>query len=207
MACTHIENGTIMLRLTFTLAIALYAGMVVWGEPVERPEAAAVVAASAPVPAVEFPRPAIVDRDAQGEVVVARAAPTETVVPEASAIAAAAPQPAGGIGAVAPLGEPVRISLIEPDGGAAAGAVPAPVAAPAPFAAITDDHRPGERMVVTGTLVNLRAGPSTANAVLDSLPLGTVVDVLGPAGGNWVELREVESGRTGYMSSRFLAPA
>jgi len=61
-----------------------------------------------------------------------------------------------------------------------------------------------ERLYVTGSRVNLRAGPSTRDAVVGSVAYGEAVDVLGYADDAWAEVR-VE-GRAAFMSRRFLAP-
>lgn len=56
---------------------------------------------------------------------------------------------------------------------------------------------------ITGNRVNMRAGPSTADAVLTSLGLGTAVQLLGPVGGDWVHVRAPD-GQVGYVSGQFL---
>ena len=193
----HRTDGSgIMLRLTVTLAVALYAGLVIWGEPSDAVDVGTEGAAEPTRAVVEAARPVIVEKDGDGDVAVMRSATTEIVVPEASIIAASAPVPDTAADRIARIGDPVRVSLIEPT-------VRQPeIAAPADEAGAG-----GERMVVSGSRVNLRSGPSTANAVLASLPRGTVVEVIGPASGNWVELRDVDSGTVGFMSSNFLDPA
>jgi hypothetical protein len=57
---------------------------------------------------------------------------------------------------------------------------------------------------VTGTSVNLRAGPSTADAVLVALQQGDRVEVIGATDDGWAQIRTVADGREGFMSSRFL---
>jgi hypothetical protein len=58
---------------------------------------------------------------------------------------------------------------------------------------------------VTGTQVNLRAGPSTDTAVLGSLVRGERAEVIGADGNGWVLIRAVSSGVEGYMADRFVA--
>ncbi|WP_116131280.1 SH3 domain-containing protein [Tropicimonas sp. IMCC34043] len=74
-----------------------------------------------------------------------------------------------------------------------AGSTAAPVADPA-----------GERMFVTATRVNVRAGPSTDFQVVGAIDYGDPVDVLSREGGNWVQIR-FAGGESGYVSRRFLA--
>ena len=59
---------------------------------------------------------------------------------------------------------------------------------------------------VTGTSVNLRAGPSTGEAVLDALVRGEQAELLAALDNGWVQIRTVETGLEGYMADRFLAP-
>ena len=184
-----------MLRLTFTLAVALYAGFVIWGEPVDGMNGPLAAQASAADPAApDYDRPVILGAESEPGVAVARAAVAEVVVPEASVIAASAPNPAETWERPSAIGVPVRISLVEPAARDDAGAT----------TAVPDG---AERMVVAGSRVNLRAGPSTANAVVGSLVRGAAVVVLGEAADGWVELRDEATGRTGFMAARFLEPA
>ncbi|MEJ2001957.1 MAG: SH3 domain-containing protein [Maritimibacter sp.] len=62
-----------------------------------------------------------------------------------------------------------------------------------------------EELYVTGTKVNMRSGPSTANSVIGALVEGTVVSDLGDAGDGWRQI-QTEAGEIGFMSSDFLAP-
>ena len=59
---------------------------------------------------------------------------------------------------------------------------------------------------ITGSRVNMRAGPSTADAVLTSLGGGATVQALGPLGGDWVHVRAPD-GQLGYVSGQFLEAA
>ena len=64
----------------------------------------------------------------------------------------------------------------------------------------------GQLARITGSRVNMRAGPSTADAVLTSLGRGTAVQALGPLGGDWVHVRAPD-GQRGYVSGQFLEAA
>ena len=199
-----------MMRLTFTLLVALYAGFVIWGRPAD---GVADVDDDAPptrilaAEAADYERPMILaDDDASGAVPVTREAPAQIVVPDAATIAASAPDPSDTYDAPAPIGQPVRISLV--DDPAVDGVIETSSDRTGNAAlsdALTDVAV--ERMVVTGSRVNLRDGPSTANAVVTSLPGGTEVEALGGSSGNWMELRDPATGATGWMSANFLSPA
>ena len=59
---------------------------------------------------------------------------------------------------------------------------------------------------VTGTQVNLRAGPSTRDPVLAALRQGDQVALIGATGDGWAQIRVVSDGREGFMAMRFLSP-
>jgi uncharacterized protein YgiM (DUF1202 family) len=67
--------------------------------------------------------------------------------------------------------------------------------------------RRGTRLRVTGDRVNFRAGPSTEDAILAALTLGTEVELIERVGDGWAHLRVPETGLSGYMSEDFLEPA
>ncbi|MEO1538412.1 MAG: SH3 domain-containing protein [Pseudomonadota bacterium] len=56
---------------------------------------------------------------------------------------------------------------------------------------------------VTGSLVNLREGPSTTNAVVGQATLGTEAEVLSDRDG-WYEVRLVDSSTSGWIFGDFL---
>lgn len=56
---------------------------------------------------------------------------------------------------------------------------------------------------VTGTRVNLRAGPGTANSVVGSLKLGAVAEVLGDRRG-WYQIRTADGAMSGWIHGKFL---
>ena len=62
-------------------------------------------------------------------------------------------------------------------------------------------------LFVTGNRVNLRAGPSTGQAVVTQLGLGDKAELLTNTADGWVQIRHVDSGRVGYMSADFLSPS
>lgn len=180
-----------MLRLTFTLVAALYAGFAIWGNPEEE-----TTVAVAETVVLQTNVPVVLEASAPAQADVARAETTEIVVPDAATIAASTPAPADLIATPAALGEPRRISLVTP----AVASAPEAAAAPEPEAE-------PRFMEVTGSRVNLRSGPSTSNGVVDSLVRGTLVEPIGEPVDGWIELRAVESGVRGFMAARFVAPA
>ena len=181
-----------MLKMTLLLVAGLYGTLVVWGEPTGRvaaaPGRAAIeeaVAASMP----DYARPVILDGAGSGTPDVTRAATTRTVVPEASELAA------DSASSVRAIGEPRMVSLLQPE-------------APASTAVAGPSAGTGATVLrVNGSRVNMRSGPSTADAVVASLPEGTLAEPIGEAVGGWREVRVVETGLTGYMAARFLDPA
>ncbi|MGB0661430.1 MAG: SH3 domain-containing protein [Mangrovicoccus sp.] len=57
---------------------------------------------------------------------------------------------------------------------------------------------------VTGSAVNLRAGPSTGNSVVGQVREGQKVEWLSEAATGWAEIRHPDTGEPVYMSSRYL---
>ena len=60
-----------------------------------------------------------------------------------------------------------------------------------------------ESWYVSGTRVNLRAGPGTTNAVVARLGFGTEAEVLSDTAAAWNEIRTAD-GTAGWISSKFL---
>lgn len=193
-----------MIRLTLALAVSLYAGLVIWGDPVAEATAAttsaatdaAVIRSLASGPG--YDRPVILGDGTEAAPQVTRAATARIVVPDSAAIAAASPVPR------AP-GEPVLVSLVPVDAALEPTAASAAAADAEPGLRVTGDA--GTRLRVTGDRVNMRAGPSTADAVVGSLVAGTLADPMGEPQDGWIEIRVVETGTTGFMAARFLGPA
>ena len=52
----------------------------------------------------------------------------------------------------------------------------------------------------------MRAGPSTANPVVVALGFGAEAELIEEVAGGWTQIRDIESGRVGYMAARFLSP-
>ena len=61
-------------------------------------------------------------------------------------------------------------------------------------------------LTVTGSRVNLRAGPSTGNPVIGKLMEGEQVELIGYETEGWAQIR-VEGEKVGYMSANFLKPS
>ncbi|EYD72957.1 SH3 domain-containing protein [Limimaricola hongkongensis] len=58
---------------------------------------------------------------------------------------------------------------------------------------------------VSGDWVNMRQGPGTGHAVLDTLPRGTEAKLIERADG-WARIEITATGESGWMSERLLAP-
>ncbi|MEM8849388.1 MAG: SH3 domain-containing protein [Pseudomonadota bacterium] len=186
-----------MIRLTVTLAVALYATFIIWGEPAEYTgaEAATTDDPAGLTQTADFVRPVILESNGAGDAVVTRAVTQDVVVPDAAVIAASAPEPSALDIDLGRIGEPVVVSLFR-------DVAPAPE----PAAAAPPDTE-GDLLRVTGTVVNMRAGPSTGNAVVDSLPRGTITEALGAPENGWQQIRDIATGQTGWMAARFLEPS
>jgi uncharacterized protein YgiM (DUF1202 family) len=61
--------------------------------------------------------------------------------------------------------------------------------------------------VVDATAVNVRMDPSASAPVVDQLARGEAVTVFGLVDSEWVQVRIEGDGISGYVASRFLAPA
>jgi hypothetical protein len=75
-------------------------------------------------------------------------------------------------------------------------------AADQPFAPTTEGD---DIWFVTGTAVNLRAGPGTGSSVVAKLTLGTEARALSNPTADWVEIETTDGATRGYIFSRFLS--
>jgi len=87
------------------------------------------------------------------------------------------------------------------DGAAQPAATEAPVTAEAPVA---EPQPAADIRQVAGTRVNMRQGPGTNFAVMDTLDGGTEVEVLEVSDNGWARLRIAETGEIGWMAERLL---
>lgn len=89
-----------------------------------------------------------------------------------------------------------------PAGSAVTVTAPPPDAVPQP----TDPTPPpaGQFARITGTAVNLRAGPSTANDVVGQVSEGQTLRVLDPDTDGWATIENPATGENAYIASRFL---
>lgn len=153
-----------MFRLSLTLIAALWAGLMVWGAPIDVETSCGQAAPlSTPIIArvVVYPTPTILSDNA----FTTAKSSTRAAPPAVLAAVARAPQDS---------------------------ALPPAAAEELPL------------FTVTGTQVNMRAGPSTDTSIVMSLSLGSITEGLGPAQGGWIEIRDLNTGITGFMSARFL---
>lgn len=63
----------------------------------------------------------------------------------------------------------------------------------------------GDMRIVSGDWVNMRNGPSTNDAVLDTLPRGTKAEVITLNGDGWAQIRLRDNGQVGWMAARLLS--
>lgn len=73
-----------------------------------------------------------------------------------------------------------------------------------PAVAETTPETSADLWVVTGSRVNLRAGPSTTNAVVGQVSEGQTAEMIEDAGNGWYHIRLPESGADAYIYGRFL---
>ncbi|MEM9798509.1 MAG: SH3 domain-containing protein [Pseudomonadota bacterium] len=180
--------------MTIFLTVALYLSFIVWGNPddsfvEETDEPMLTIRTAGATPS--YDRPTIL-LPGQQLAAVTRALPA---APEPSAVAAAAPAP--GFADPGRLGEPVVVSLVHES------LLDAPTEETEVQTVAASE---GPLMRVTGSRVNMRAGPSVGNPVVDSLTEGTITEALGQPQDGWVEIRDVSTGLVGYMSANFLEP-
>ncbi len=105
------------------------------------------------------------------------------------------------------LGDTVRYAIVVSDRlHAVSGSGAPPAASPAPLPPPPTDERVRVGIVGGGS-ANVRAQPSTAAPILDSLPDGTVLDLAGPNravdGRTWRNVR-LSDGRTGWIAGELL---
>ncbi|QFU09576.1 Bacterial SH3 domain protein [Rhodobacteraceae bacterium THAF1] len=60
--------------------------------------------------------------------------------------------------------------------------------------------------VINATRVNLRAGPSTANAVLDQATRNQQVQIVERTADGWARIQVLDTGTTAWIYDRFLTP-
>jgi hypothetical protein len=193
------EGAVPLLRLILMLSAAVYAVLVIYGAPLdetERADAPAVTRAGDAAPAGLLnqrggsgPRAAV-----EAEAAVLHLADGRTLQ------VAAWIDPAG---QGHHFNEIARISTI-PTAPAADREAATAAAAGSDEALATAAALPVVR--VTGSRVNLRAGPSTETDILGALTLGERAEVIASLGNGWAQIRSLDSGLEGYMADRFLTP-
>lgn len=58
---------------------------------------------------------------------------------------------------------------------------------------------------VAGVRVNLRGGPGTNHPVLDTLPEGTMAELVATNDNGWAQIRLTDDGQVGWMAERLLS--
>jgi hypothetical protein len=190
-----------IIRLTLITAFLLWLGLKYFGRDEGLPDQLIGRAPEpAPVIAVTKPEPAPAEEPPMAEE-TAEAPPQET--PEALDAAVADALSDVLTDALAPEAEAEPEAAPEPAPEPAAIAEPEPVVPAEPEPAPQPEAAP--RLYVTGSMVNVRAGPATVYDVITALPHGAPVTDLGDAGEGW-RIIQLDSGEIGYMSGDFLSP-
>ncbi len=167
-----------MLRLTLMLSAAIYAGLVIYGDPsrsdglVTTPDVARAATPTAPALASARSGDAMLTT-ANGQVleIAAFINPVRLVPNDLTRVAS--------VTTVSPIEEQIIAS-----------------------ASVADPALPIVR--VTGNRVNVRSGPSTNNTVVGSLSRGQEAELVASLGNGWAQIRGVATGVEGYMADRFL---
>lgn len=211
-----------MIRLTVLLCATLYAGMIILPEVLDAADQhdSASASPTADTPANSAAADASVNLVAQGLLVPAAMTGDEPATAEPMLMTASlstttdvpivsepAREPAPAMIIETANGERIEVDAVinpglidAPEMVSIASITPMPVQSnPAPPAA-------KEMVYVTGSRVNLRAGPSTQNPVLMALGYGTEAELIEEMSNGWVQIRHMDSGRVGYMAGRFLSP-
>lgn len=84
-----------------------------------------------------------------------------------------------------------------------AGTLVAAVEAPADTAS---DPLDTKMWYVTGTKVNVRAGPGTSNPVVTQVSFGEAAEILTDTSEDWVQIRPEGGDTTGWIATRFMNP-
>ena len=112
--------------------------------------------------------------------------------------------------AVPPAPEPAAPAVETTQAPSAPEVLPEPEPEPEPQPELQPELQPEPEpardvvLYVSGRVVNVRSGPSTAFAAITSLRRGAAVVDLGDAGDGWRQIR-LDTGETGYMSGDFLS--
>jgi hypothetical protein len=158
------------------LGAAIYAGMVIFSERLPQ----------APVPSVDV---------ARSGVTVDLAAPARPAMPDMLRTADGRTLPLAAVIDPAALADRSEgIAMVSTDRSEAV------------TASASGGLREPALVEVTGNQVNLRAGPSTADAVLGSMLRGDRAELIASAGTGWVRIRALATGMEGYMAERFVTP-
>ncbi len=108
--------------------------------------------------------------------------------------------------------EPGVLPIVSADASAHAGHLPrseAPSLAdlrvvPAAHAATRGDQR---KVYVTGSLVNLRAGPGLAHRMISVAEFGDTLEIAGAEEAGWLPVTELATGASAWISADFVSPA
>lgn len=178
-----------MIKLTVILCACLYLTMVIWGDHDAQTSQSDIVARSDFQPSAVIAPPSA---PAQDVATAANAVPQNTLV-----------LANGGVLEVAAVIRPAELDL-----GTVLSLRPEQASAPTSAAAeigTSADSTPELAIVyVSGSMVNMRSGPTTSDAVVGAVGYGASIELIEDLGNGWSHIRDIATGQTGYMASRFL---
>ncbi len=184
------------VRLTALLCAGLYGSMLIFGTDPGGTEGTEIASRADFAPAALPPLPAAADAsEATGVTPVSYTAPETAAATELQPVKAKpavaedsrAPEIAPQIGEVKKNSGLMQVSTLD-----------------APAERLADMGL--DVVEVTGNVVNLRSGPSTANEVVARLTRGVRAELISDTGDGWMQIRDLNSGAEGYMSAKFLTP-
>lgn len=122
-------------------------------------------------------------------------APTEPATNQVAQIASAAP-------------ETIEVSRLQTVGFQVPTTEPATAQTMVYAAAVVTEVEatpPADLRLVVGSRVNIRQGPGTNHAVIDTVSRGTQAEVIAINDAGWAQIRLSDSGKTGWMAERLLS--
>lgn len=126
----------------------------------------------------------------------------------------AAPETAMAAASPAGLADPAKMAAASPLAApsitpvAVASKMPGPALRPSPASLQAPAQLAGGQLwEVTANRLNVRAGPSTGQGVVDQLTRGEQVLVVSDSGADWVRIRIEGDGVEGWVARRLLRPA
>ncbi len=187
-----------MIRMMFVLLAGLFAAMLIWGTDTTNIQSKSITKA-----VLEEPPKEVVEPDFAESLVDQFVEESQIAEPPLAVSAETKTIPAAGLEANVTDLESINLT-----GAQATKVLKVFKATDAPPDAAVPVVIPevGRLLIVTGTSVNMRSGPSTTWEVIGNLRRGAKAELVAQADGGWLQIRDVVTGRVGYMAGRFLEP-